>query len=49
MREYTEGLEEYNWLHFLPRQGDIGDNYGAAFKGEQGIPGFPGVRVGDHN
>lgn len=35
--------------HFLPYQGGRGDTFNEEIKGEQGIPGFPGVRVGDLN
>lgn len=35
-------------LHFLPHQGGRGD-YSQVIKGEQGILGFPGNRVGDFN
>lgn len=35
-------------LHFLPHQGGRGD-YSHVIKGEQGILGFPGNRVGDLN
>lgn len=38
------------WLgFFFPYQGDSGDYNTQEIKGEQGIIGFPGVRVDDIN
>lgn len=34
---------------FLFYQGDRGDSYSFEIKGDQGIPGLPGLQVGDVN